>query len=53
MAERYSEQELEEAITQAVGEYSATVMVANPQWVFNATDAIKLVNQAMSLIKAT
>ena len=40
---------LREDITKAVGEYSATVMVDNPDWVFQPAPAIILVNQIISL----
>ena len=45
MTKIYTEQELEEVVTQAVGE-------ANPQWVFDATEAKRLVGNIMSLVKA-
>ena len=46
-----TEQELTEKIQQAIGQYSATVMVENPTCVFDPTPAIRLSEQILALIK--
>lgn len=42
---------LREQITQAVGEYSGTVMRDNPNWVFALEPALKLVEQIIAIVK--
>ena len=46
-----TENKLREQITIAVGEYSASIMVENPHWVFNPEPAEKLVDQILKFIE--
>ena len=39
--------ELREKVIQLIGEYSASIMVTNPQWVFDPKPAIKLADSIL------
>lgn len=43
-------EELRERIQQAIGEYTATIMVDNPAWVFDLKSAVKLTDQILDII---
>lgn len=44
-----TEEERREKVTEAIGRYAGTVMAANPQWTFDTSEAMSLVEEVLLL----